>query len=66
MSHSSEEAAAIATGSITEAAFEEALAQVKEKMAHQVPLRMKNRLAKEAPGVSETGIALTKKKGWML
>ena len=57
MSHSSEETADIATGSITEAASEEALAQVKEKMAHQVPLRLKSRLAKEAPGASETGIA---------
>ena len=57
MSHSSEETADIATGSITEAASEEALAQVKEKMAHQVPLRLKNRLDKEAPGASETGIA---------
>ena len=38
---SSEEAADIATGSITEAAFEEALAQVEKEDGAPVPLKMK-------------------------
>ena len=58
MSHSSEEAADIATGSITEAAFEEARAQVeREDGASSAVEAEENRLAKKAPGASERGIA---------
>ena len=58
MSHSSEEAADIATGSITEAAFEQARAQVeREDGASGAVEAEENRLAKKAPGASERGIA---------
>ena len=58
MSHSSEGAADIATGSITEAAFEEARAQVeREDGASSAVEAEENRLAKKAPGASERGIA---------
>ena len=58
MSHSSEEAADIATGSITEAAFEEARAQVeREDGASSAVEAEENRLTKKAPGASERGIA---------
>ena len=42
MSHSSKEAAVLATVSITEAALEEALAQVEEMMAHRRLLRLQH------------------------
>ena len=51
-----QEAADIAAGSITEAAFEEALAQVEKEDGAPVPLKLK-KVGQKALGASETGVA---------
>ena len=63
MSHSSEEAAAIATGCITEAAFEEALAQVEREDGAPVPLKLK-KVGQE--GTWRFGNRNGSKEKWML
>ena len=55
------------TGSITEAAFEDARAQVREDGASGAVEAEENRLAKKAPGASEEELRKKKKKErWIL
>ena len=63
MSHSSEETADIPKGSITEAAFEERALRLTKRMAQQVPLRLKNRLARRRLALRKEGLS---EKKWML
>ena len=63
MSHSSEETADIAKGSIPEAAFEERVLRLTKRMAHQVPLRLKNRLARRHLALRKEELF---EKKWML